>query len=227
MRSVIVIATLVAAFLGSLGLPAPAAAANPHAKVAIIVGPVGEELTPVYISLADAAAKAAEKRGADVARAYSPDADGESVAKAVRDANIVIYFGHGVGSPNPYSDDPSPLTTNGWGLNGPGRHGDHSDSFADGSLTYYGEEWITKHARPAPGWVMIYSNACYAPGAGEADHLARSAGLDTHRPKWHLSFQFFLADLQNACDLGTGQRVALTTATPRQVDADSRGRELA
>jgi len=135
--------------------------------VAIIVGPVGEELTPVYISLAEAAADAAEIRGATVARAYSPDADEKSVRKAVHNANIVIYLGHGVGTPNPYSDTPSAATTNGWGLNGPQRRGDHSDSWADGSLAYYGESWIAQHARPAPGWVMIYSNACYAPGASE------------------------------------------------------------
>ena len=166
LRSVLVIATLVATLLGSLGLAVPAHAAT-GVKVAIIVGPVGEELTPVYISLAEAAADAAETRGATVARAYSPDADQKSVRKAVRDANIVIYLGHGVGSPNPYSDTPSASTTNGWGLNGPKRRGDHSDSWADGSLAYYGESWIAQHARPAPGWVMIYSNACYAPGASE------------------------------------------------------------
>jgi hypothetical protein len=170
LRSVLVLFTVLATLVAGLGLPAPAAATKAAAKVAIIVGPVGEELTPVYISLADAAATAAEQRGATVARAYSPDADEKSVRKAVRGANIVIYFGHGVGSPNPYSDTPSPLTTNGWGLNGPNRRGDHSDSFADGALAYYGEAWIAQHARPAPNWVMIYSNACYAPGAGEGQH---------------------------------------------------------
>ena len=170
MRSVLVLFTVLATLVAGLGLPAPAAATKAAAKVAIIVGPVGEELTPVYISLADAAATAAEQRGATVARAYSPDADEKSVRKAVRGANIVIYFGHGVGSPNPYSDTPSPLTTNGWGLNGPNRRGDHSDSFADGALAYYGEAWIAQHAKPAPNWVMIYSNACYAPGAGEGQH---------------------------------------------------------
>ncbi len=144
MRSVLVIATLVATFLASLGLPAPAAATESSAKVAIIVGPVGEELTPVYISLADAAAKAAEQRGATVATAYSPEASAEKVLAAVADANIVVYLGHGVGSPNPYTDAPSPLTTNGWGLNGPGARGDHSDSHADGALAYYGEAWIAR-----------------------------------------------------------------------------------
>jgi hypothetical protein len=57
---------------------------------------------------------------------------------------------------------------NGWGLNGPGADGvTHADSFSDGALAYYGEAWIAEHAKPAPGWVMIYSNACYAPGASE------------------------------------------------------------
>lgn len=166
MRPVLVIGTLLATVLASLGSAAPAAAATPL-RVAIIVGPVGEELTPVYISLAEEAATAAEVRGATVARAYSPDADAEAVLAAVAGASIVIYLGHGVGSPNPYSATPNPATTNGWGLNGPNALGTHADSFIDGRLAYYGEAWIAAHARPAPGWVMIYSNACYAPGASE------------------------------------------------------------
>jgi hypothetical protein len=153
--------------LGLAGQAMPARAGVPAPKVAIIVGPVGPELTPVYIAIADAAATAAEAHGATVARAYSPNADADAVLAAVQDANVVVYLGHGVGTPNPYSDHPDPETVNGWGLNGPGRRGDHSDSWKDGSLRYYGEAWIAKHAHPAPGWVMIYSNACYAPGAGE------------------------------------------------------------
>jgi hypothetical protein len=136
-------------------------------KVAIIVGPVGEELTPVYLALGEAAAMAAEERGAVVARAYSPDASADRVLEAVDGANIVVYLGHGVGTPNPYSSTPNPASMNGWGLNGPSARGDHADSSQDGTLAYYGEAWIAEHARPAPGWVMIYSNACYAPGASE------------------------------------------------------------
>ncbi len=165
-RLFLVLFTAAATLVGSLGLAAPAHAST-VVKVAIIVGPVGEELTPVYISLAEASATAAETRGATVARAYSPDASAENVLTAVEGANIVIYLGHGVGSPNPYSADPNAATTNGWGLNGPGATGTHADSWQDGSLAYYGESWIAEHARPAPGWVMIYSNACYAPGASE------------------------------------------------------------
>ena len=171
-RSVLAFATVVATLLGSLGLAAPAHAST-AIKVAIIVGPVGEELTPVYIALAAAAAGEAEKRGATVARAYSPDASVDNVLAAVENANIVIYLGHGVGTPNPYSDTPNPATTNGWGLNGPNAIGTHADAWSDGTLAYYGESWIAEHARPAPGWVMIYSNACYAPGASEGfDTLA-------------------------------------------------------
>lgn len=165
-RPVLVIVTALATLVASLGFAVPTRAATP-AKVAVIVGPVGEELTPVYISLAEAAANAAEVRGATVERAYSPDAGAEQVLAAVEDANIVIYLGHGVGTPNPYSANPNAATTNGWGLNGPKAVGTHADAWSDGTLAYYGEAWIAANARPAPGWIMIYSNACYAPGASE------------------------------------------------------------
>jgi hypothetical protein len=166
LRRILALVVALATLSASLGLAAPARGAEP-VRVAIIVGPVGEELTPVYLALAEAAAVAAEEHGATVARAYSPDAGAEAVLAAVAGASIVVYFGHGVGSPNPYSATPDAATTNGWGLNGPNARGDHADSWKDGTLAYYGESWIAEHARPAPGWVMIYSNACYAPGAGE------------------------------------------------------------
>jgi hypothetical protein len=165
-RPGIVLALIIGLLIGSLGLPSSARASTP-VRVAIIVGPVGAELTPVYIGLAEAAATAASVRGADVLRAYSPDATADRVLEAVEGAHVVVYFGHGVGTPNPYSAAPSPETTNGWGLNGPAARGTHEDSWRDGTLAYYGEAWIATHARPAPGWVMIYSNACYAPGASE------------------------------------------------------------
>jgi len=144
----------------------PAHAAAPTIKVAIIVGPVGD-LTPLYLRLAEDAAAAAEAAGADVARAYSPEATPANVLEAVEDANIVIYYGHGTGFPNPYSSYLNPASYNGWGLQGPRARGTHEDSFANGTLKYYGEEWIAANAKPAPGFIMIYSNTCYAPGAGE------------------------------------------------------------
>jgi len=159
--------SILVVLMGVIALPQPARGAEPVRKVAIIVGPVGEKLTPTYIAIAEAAAARAEAAGAVVARAYSPDASPDRVLAAVEGANVVIYLGHGVGVPNPYSKTPDPGLVNGWGLQGPKAHGNHDDSWANGSLAYYGEAWIAANAHPAPGWVMIYSNACYAPGASE------------------------------------------------------------
>ena len=148
-----------------LALPATTHAADPP-RVAIIVGPVGS-LTPTYLALAEHAAATAERHGAVVARAYSPHASPANVLAAVADANVVIYFGHGWGHPSPYGGlDRSKM--NGWGLQGPGANGTHGD--AAGQIAYYGEDWIVANARPAPGFVMIYSNTCYAPGASEGGH---------------------------------------------------------
>ena len=146
-------------------VPSPAAAAS--IRVAIIVGPVGEDLTPQYIELAEMAADEAERSGATVLRAYSPNATPRRVLRAVDGANIVIYFGHGTGFPNPYSEILKPEVVDGWGLQGPHARGTHEDDLAKGWLAYYGEAWLAANAHPAPGCVMIYSNACYAPGASE------------------------------------------------------------
>jgi len=150
----------------ALGPPATTQAANPT-KVAIVVGPVGA-LTPTYLANAELAAAAAEQHGATVARAYSPNATPANVIAAVADANIVIYFGHGYGHPSPYGGlDTS--RQNGWALQGPAARGTHDDGL-NGYIEYFGEDWIIANARPAPGFVMIYSNTCYAPGASEGGH---------------------------------------------------------
>ena len=146
--------------------PSPAAAAT-LIRVAIIVGPVGAELTPQYIELAEMAADEAERSGATVLRAYSPKATPRRVLRAVDGANVVIYFGHGTGFPNPYSETLNPAVVDGWALQGPRARGTHADDPAKGRLAYYGEAWLAANAHPAPGFVMIYSNACYAPGASE------------------------------------------------------------
>ncbi len=167
--------------MGITALPQPARGAEPLRRVAIIVGPVGEKLTPTYIAIAEAAAQRAEADGAVVARAYSPNATPDNVLAAVDGANVVIYLGHGVGMPNPYGKTPDPTLVNGWGLQGPKAHGNHDDSWADGSLAYYGEAWIAANAHPAPGWVMIYSNACYAPGASEGFDIPASPEIAAQR----------------------------------------------
>ena len=162
-------AVVLIAVSGALVLAPSRAVASEPPKVAVIVGPVGE-LSETYIEIAEMAAGRAEALGASVARAYTPDATPERVLAAVDGASIVVYLGHGVGVPNPYSDNPHPGSVNGWGLQGPEARGDHADSASDGTLRYYGEEWIAANAKAAPGFVMIYSNACYAPGAGEGHH---------------------------------------------------------
>ncbi|MCV0402729.1 MAG: Ig-like domain-containing protein [Chloroflexi bacterium] len=162
----------------ALGLPiTPAHAAQPT-KVAIIVGPVGS-LTPTYLALADAAARAAEQQGAIVARAWSPHATKANVLAAVADANVIVYFGHGYGHPSPYGGL-NRARQNGWGLQGPRAHGTHGDSLG-GELEYVGEDWIVANARPAPGFVMIYSNTCYAPGASEGGDPAATPGVAAQR----------------------------------------------
>ena len=158
--------------LAGMLIEAVSAPAGEGQKVAIIVGPVGDELTPIYIDIAEAAAIRATELGATVARAYSPTATPDNVIAAVQDANIVVYLGHGVGFPNPYSDVLDPESVNGFGLQGPNARGDHADSWQDGTLKYYGEAWLAANAAPAPGWVMIHSNVCYAPGAGEGFDVA-------------------------------------------------------
>ncbi|HEY8178460.1 MAG TPA: hypothetical protein VIH19_07700 [Candidatus Limnocylindria bacterium] len=160
--------TVLAVVLVAAALPfASSPAAARSLRVAVIVGPVGEKLTPQYIELAEMAADEAERGGATVMRAYSPKATPERVLRAVEGANIVIYFGHGTGFPNPYSETLNPEVVNGWGLQGPGARGTHEDDLGKGRLAYYGEAWLAANAHPAPGFVMIYSNACYAPGASE------------------------------------------------------------
>ncbi len=166
LRTWLVVVLALAAF--AIGKPAPVAAAPDAVKVAIIVGPVGDELTPQYLDLAELAAATAIGHGATVARAYSPNATPERVMDAVAGADVIIYFGHGTGFPNPYSDQLVPERVNGWALQGPSADGrTHADTLNDGRMRYYGEAWLEANLRPAPGFVMIYSNACYAPGASE------------------------------------------------------------
>jgi S-layer homology domain len=156
--------------------------AGPALKVAIIVGPVGS-LTDNYRSRGDEVAAVAEAAGATVAKAYSPNATYATVRAAVQGANVVVYFGHGNGYPNPYTSGTEYTDrVNGWGLNRTTTNGDGDDwsrtmvycgekallgtlTSADGALQrqYCGAGAI----QPAPGWVMVYGQAHYTAGFGE------------------------------------------------------------
>ena len=161
-------------------VPSPARAAG--LKVAIIVGPTGS-LTASYRSYADAEATTAAAAGATVVKVYSPNATWANVRAAVSGASIVIYHGHGSGFPNPYSLTEQTAAVNGWGLNKTTTGGDGESGMVYcgekallGTLTssdapqwsYCGGSTNTDGVAPASNFVMIYANACYTPGAGEA-----------------------------------------------------------
>lgn len=166
-----------------VGSPSPTAAAAP--KVAIIVGPVGT-LTSTYRTYANEVATAATAAGATVVKAYSPSATWSNVKAAVNGANVVVYFGHGNGYPNPYGSTELTDRSNGWGLNTKTTNGD-ADSWAAGTLVYCGERVLlgtltsgddaarrtycggtaNDGITPAPGFTMVYAQAHYAPGFGE------------------------------------------------------------
>jgi hypothetical protein len=155
-------AALAAALLISsavfVSAPSPTHAAAQ--KVAIIVGPTAIS-TSNYVPTADKIAATASAAGATVVKAYCANATPAKVLAAVQGANIIVYLGHGNGFPNPYSSTLDPNTVNGWGLAKGGT------GCTDTNLKYYGEAWIKANAHPAAGFNMIYSNACYTPGAGE------------------------------------------------------------
>jgi hypothetical protein len=163
---------------------APVAAADPL-KVVIIVGPTGA-LTASYKVTGNQIASVATAAGAEVVKVYSPRATWSRVRSAVAGASVVVYLGHGNGSPSPYSSSEWPDRHNGWGLNRTVNGGD-SDNWSTtmvycgekallGTLTasdgaaqwnYCGGKKGTDGIAPAANWVMIYSKACYTPGAGE------------------------------------------------------------
>lgn len=168
-RLATVVVALVALLFTAFALPVQTDAAAATRKVVIIVGPTAiSEST--YVPMANVVATTATDAGATVVKLYCKDATAAQVLKETAGANIIVYFGHGNGFPNPYTspaytDDPAqvnPANTNGWGL-----AVSSTGTCDDSNLKYYGESWITANVKPAPGFTMIYSNACYAPGAGE------------------------------------------------------------
>jgi elongation factor P hydroxylase len=184
-RAILLVFGFLAAILLA-SVPHPARAAG--AKVVIIVGPVGST-TDNYRAKADRIAATATAAGATVVKVYSPNATWANVRSAVNGANVIVYLGHGNGFPSPYGSTEMPDRVNGWGLNRVAGK-DANDPTGDGddwsrNLVYCGEKALLGtltssdgaaqrqycaggRITPAPNFVMIYSNACYAPGAGEA-----------------------------------------------------------
>lgn len=175
-------AALATALVAPLAAPNPARAADTPFKVAFIVGPMGSQ-TSWNRSHADSLAEQAVALGATVAKAYSPNATYAKVRAAVAGANIIVYYGHGNGYPNPYNSKLQPDRNNGWGLNTTTTHGD-ADSWANHTLVYCGEKALEGKltstdgadqrkycaggaVAPAPGFVMIYIGSCYTAGGNE------------------------------------------------------------
>jgi hypothetical protein len=183
-------ATLIALVTLAAGFATPLAVRAATApKVVIIVGPTGS-VTSSYRSQGDQIAATAAADGATVVKVYSPNATWAKVKAAVNGANIVIYLGHGNGYPNPYTTIFYGDRTDGWGLNRTTTGGD-LDNWST-TMVYCGEKALTGTLTstdgsaqrtycaggpitPAAGWVMIYANACYAPGASEPSQPAATA----------------------------------------------------
>ena len=199
--------------------PDPVAAGAP--KVAIIVGPT--EITDSnYMKSAESLKSTAQAAGANVDLRYC--ATPAEAKAAANGANVIVYFGHGNGFPNPYSSMKYTDRVNGWGLRDPAKSWD-GQSCRDGVLKYYGEDhltgklstfgWGTGGITPAPNFVMVMSNACYAPGAGESRPApAESVALDRvanySNPFLSLGGTYF------ATDLGSAKIVDLILRNPNE-----------
>jgi hypothetical protein len=203
-------------------LPALGAVATGK-KVVVIVGPVGGgSIQTNYLNRGESVADAAEALGATVVRVFSPNATYAAARAAVNGANVIVYIGHGSGYPNPYSATMQVAWNNGWGLNktagidpyDPTGHGHTIGT----SMLYCGEaalegkpkpssvsagQWCAGgKITPAPNFVMVYSNACYTPGAGETEHISVSSEATAlarvsnfSRPMLALGGTYFATDL--------------------------------
>ena len=149
------IAIALAAVLGAAN-PQPASAAG--VKVVVIVGPVGSS-TSTYITAAKRYAAQARSYGANVVEIYSPNATWSRVKAAAQGAKVVIYLGHGNGSPSPYGAF-SKYTKDGFGLNKSSGNGNYNTK-------YWGEYYIKTGIKLAPNAVVILNRLCYASGNSE------------------------------------------------------------
>ena len=158
------------AFGGMAANPTPAAAAG--MKVVIIVGPAGSS-TSNYISNAKKYASQARSYGATVIEIYSPNATWARVKAAAQGANVLIYLGHGNGSPSPYGA---------FNKYSQGRVRPQHDGRRTGTPTpSIGASGTSRRtSSSAPNAVVILNRLCYASGnsewgAGEPDAVGRQA----------------------------------------------------
>ena len=146
------------ALVAAIGVANPSPAAAAGMKVVIIVGPVGSS-TSNYITNAKRYASQARSYGATVVEIYSPNATWAKVKAAAQGAKVLIYLGHGNGSPSPYGVW-SRYTKDGFGLNKAAGSG-------NSNTKYWGEYYIQTYLRLAPNAVVILNRLCYASGNSE------------------------------------------------------------
>jgi hypothetical protein len=172
-RTLAYLATIVA-LLALIGLPSAASAAT--YKVVIVVGPV-EGMTARYRADGNALATLAAGYGATVTKIYSPNATWSRVKTAAQHANVLIYLGHGNGTPSPYPY--SPMTKNGMGLNALAGHG-------NSNVKYYGSAYM-KLIHLAPDAVVILNHLCYSAGNSEPGRAAPTAKVAKQRIDYYAS----------------------------------------
>jgi Big-like domain-containing protein len=225
--------------------PIPVRAGAAGQKVVVIVGPVGGgSIQTNYLNRGESIADAAEARGATVVRVFSPNATYAAARAAVNGANIIVYIGHGSGYPNPYSSTLQPAWNNGWGLNAiagvdaydPTGHG-HTIGGSNPSMLYCGEavlegkpkptyvsssQWCAGGGiTPAPGFVMVFSNACYAPGAGETEQTTPSSQTTARTRVQYFSRPYLaLGGTYFASDLGSQSVVTAVLDNPTMAFGD-------
>ncbi|HSS36688.1 MAG TPA: hypothetical protein VLR93_10465, partial [Patescibacteria group bacterium] len=97
-------------------------------------------------------------------------------------ASIVVYLGHGNGFPSPYRDSLYPPTQNGLGLNPVAGGGDTAHQ-------YFGEAFLAREIRLAPGAVVLLHHLCYAsgnsePGLPEGSLAVAQQRVDNYAAGW-------------------------------------------
>ncbi len=149
---------LLIAVTAAMGTAAPASAATRVPRVAFVVGPAGA-VTARYRALANDAADAARKAGAEVVKVYSPNATWPAVQRAVEGASLVVYLGHGNGWPSRYRDALYP------------RRRTVSASTPWPARTTATTSTSVRSSWPgsnlAPNAVVVFSHLCYASGNSE------------------------------------------------------------
>ena len=152
-----VIAATASFTASSIAAPSPVDAAS-RPKVVVVVGPTHGS-TDKYIQRAKRIASQARGLGASVVELYTPWATWARVKAAARGAKVLVYLGHGNGSPSPYG----PLnkaSMNGLGLDPSSGAGKYSP------VKYYGEAYV-RYLELARGAVVLLNHLCYASGNAE------------------------------------------------------------